>query len=381
MKPFQPPAFLSGIEKSPIRQITDRAKPGDISFGLGEPDLPTPEVIRREAMRVIQEERNGYTLQAGLPALRELVAHDYPHLNISVDQVIVTAGSQEAMYLALMTLVEAGDEVLIPNPGFVAYPTITRMAGGSPTFYQLPAANDFSFDLDDFKQRLSSKTKVVVCTSPSNPTGRTLTSEELHALAQAVEERGSNAFIISDEIYRDLYYTGERPGSISEFYPRTVVISGLSKSTCMTGWRLGWILGDEAVIRAAHLLHGYVTTCASTISQKAALAAWSDEAIEPHKQIRDIFHRRRDHLLALLRSAGLRCITPDGAFYTMVDIHDYGSSLEVAETFLAAGVVTVPGDAFGSEGEGFLRVSFCADLPVLTEGVARMKTALKSLAK
>ena len=381
MPRFQPPKFLRGIEKSPIRQITDRAKPGDISFGLGEPDLPTPEVIRREAMRVIQEERNGYTLQAGLPALRELVAHDYPHLNLSIDQVIVTAGSQEAMYLALMTLVEAGDEVLIPNPGFVAYPTITRMAGGSPTFYQLPAANDFSFDLDDFKQRLSSKTKVVICTSPSNPTGRTLTSDELRALAQAVAESGSTAFIISDEIYRDLYYTGERPGSISEFYPRTVVISGLSKSTCMTGWRLGWILGDEAVIRAAHLLHGYVTTCASTISQKAALAAWSDEAVAARKQIRDTFHRRRDHLLALLRSAGLRCITPDGAFYTMVDIRDYGSSLEVAETFLRAGVVTVPGNAFGSEGEGFLRVSFCADLPVLTEGVARIKAALKRLEK
>jgi aspartate aminotransferase len=379
LKPFQPPKFLRGIEKSPIRQITDRAKPGDISFGLGEPDLPTPEVIRREAMRVIQEERNGYTLQAGLPALRALIAHDYPHLNIAIDQVIVTAGSQEAMYLALMTLVEAGDEVLIPNPGFVAYPTITRMAGGSPTFYQLPAANDFSFNLDDFKKRLSSKTKVVVCTSPSNPTGRTLTSDELRALAQAVEASDSNAFIISDEIYRDLYYSGERAGSISEFYPRTVVISGLSKSTCMTGWRLGWILGDEAVIRAAHLLHGYVTTCASTISQKAALAAWSDEAVEARKQIRDIFHRRRDHLLTSLRSAGLRCITPDGAFYTMVNIHAYGSSLEVAETFLRAGVVTVPGNAFGSEGEGFLRVSFCADLPVLSEGVERIKAALKNL--
>lgn len=373
---FQPPKFLRGIERSPIRSITDRAKPGDISFGLGEPDLPTPEVIGREAMRVIQEERNGYTLQAGLPALRERVAHDYPHLNLSTDQVIVTAGSQEAMYLALMTLVEAGDEVLIPNPGFVAYPTITRMAGGTPTFYQLPAARDFSFDLEDFKQQLSERTKVVVCTSPSNPTGRTLTNDELRAMAQAVEENGSNAFIISDEIYRDLYYTGERPGSISEFYPRTVVISGLSKSTCMTGWRLGWILGDEAVIRAAHLLHGYVTTCASTISQKAALAAWTDEAVEARKQIRDTFHRRRDHLLAALRGAGLRCITPDGAFYTMVDIRDYGSSLEAAETFLGAGVVTVPGNAFGSEGEGFLRVSFCADLPVLTEGVARMKAAL-----
>ncbi|MEP6820002.1 MAG: aminotransferase class I/II-fold pyridoxal phosphate-dependent enzyme, partial [bacterium] len=297
MKQFQPPAFLRGIERSPIRQITDRAKPGDISFGLGEPDLPTPDVIRREAVRVIQEEQNGYTLQAGLPALRELVAHDYPHLKLSTDQVIITAGSQEAMYLALLTLVEAGDEVLIPNPGFVAYPTITRMAGGRPIFYRLPAGQDFSFDLDDFKLHLSAKTKVVVCTSPSNPTGRTLTNQELRAMAQAVEESGSNAFIISDEIYRDLYYNGERPGSISEFYPRTIVISGLSKSMSMTGWRLGWILGDEAVIRAAHLLHGYVTTCAATISQKAALAAWSAEATEAREHHRRTFETRRNHLL------------------------------------------------------------------------------------
>jgi aspartate aminotransferase len=380
LKQFQPPTFLRGIEKSPIRQITDRAKPGDISFGLGEPDLPTPDVIRREAIRVVQEEQNGYTLQAGLPALRERVAADYPHLKLSTDQVIITAGSQEAMYLALMTLVEAGDEVLIPNPGFVAYPTITRMAGGRPTFYQLPATRDFSFDLDDFKLQISSKTKVVVCTSPSNPTGRTLTSEELRAMAQAVGER-SDAFIISDEIYRDLYYTGERPSSISEFYPFTVVISGLSKSMSMTGWRLGWILGDAGVIRAAHLLHGYVTTCASTISQKAALAAWSNEAREARRQIRGTFQQRRDHLLALLRSLGLRCVTPEGAFYTMVDIGDYGSSMEVAEAILKGGVVTVPGSAFGSESERFLRVSFCADLPVLTEGVKRMAAALAMLKK
>lgn len=377
---FQPPAFLRGIERSPIRQITDRAKPGDISFGLGEPDLPTPDVIRREARRVIQEEQNGYTLQAGLPQLRELVVQDYPHLNLSTDQVIITAGSQEAMYLALMTLVEAGDEVLIPNPGFVAYPTITSMKGGCPTYYQLPAASDFSFDLAEFKRRLSSKTKVVVCTSPSNPTGRTLSRDELSGMANALAESGSGAFIISDEIYRDLYYTGERPASISEFYPRTVVISGLSKSMSMTGWRLGWILGEQAVIAAAHLLHGYVTTCASTVSQKAALAAWSLEGSEARRQHRSTFRKRRDHLLGLIRSeCGLRCVTPEGAFYTMVDIGRYGSSIEVAEAILEGGVVTVPGNAFGSEGEGFLRCSFCADLPVLTEGVKRVSAALKSL--
>jgi len=149
----------------------------------------------------------------------------------------------------------------------------------------------------------------------------------------------------------------------------------------MTGWRLGWILGDEGVIAAAHLLHGYVTTCASTISQKAALVAWSDEGTQARSQHRATFHERRDHLLAALRSAGLRCITPDGAFYTMVDIARYGSSIQVAEAMLNSGVVTVPGNAFGKEGEGFLRVSFCADLPVLAEGVKRMGAAIGKVRK
>ncbi len=239
---------------------------------------------------------------------------DYPHLKLANDQVIITAGSQEAMYLALMTLVEAGDEVLIPNPGFVAYPTITRMAGGTPTYYQLPAAQDFSFDLDDFKKQLNAKTKVVVCTSPSNPTGRTFSNDELRAMANAIEELSPGAFVISDEIYRDLYYSNERPGSISEFYPRTIVISGLSKSTCMTGWRLGWILGEREMIQAAHLLHGYVTTCASTITQKAALVAWTDEAVEARRQIRETFHERRDHLLAELRSSRLPLRDPRRRF-------------------------------------------------------------------
>src|SRR5205807_3982985 len=300
-KEFQPPPFLRGIEKSMIRKISDRAKPGSISLGLGEPDLPTPDVIRRAAVQVIEEEQNGYTLQAGLPALRERVAADYPHMRLSPDDVLITAGSQEALYLALMTLVDAGDEVLIPNPGFVAYPTIARMAGGRPVFYRLPAEDDFSFNLEDFKARITSKTKVVICISPSNPTGRVFTKDDLQAMARAVEESAPSAYIISDEIYRELYYTPERPASMSEFYPGTIVISGLSKSMCMTGWRLGWMCGNSEVISSALVLHGYVTTCASTVSQKAALAAWTSEAEEARRQHRGIFNERRDHLLAMLR--------------------------------------------------------------------------------
>ncbi len=377
MTDFQPPLFLRNIKKSPIRQISDRAKPGDISLGLGEPDLPTPDVIRNAAIKVIAEEQNGYTLQAGLPALRERVALDYPQLNLTADQVVITAGSQEALYLALLTLINPGDEVLIPDPGFVAYPTIIRMAGGIPVTYRMPAAGQFSFDAAAFQQVLTKRTRVVVCVSPSNPTGRTLSRDDLSHIAAALQDTG--IYLLSDEIYRDIYFANERPATASSFYERTIVISGLSKSMSMTGWRLGWICGDAAVIRAALVLHGYVTTCASTVSQKAALAAWTDEGAAARASIRQTFHQRRDYLVKLIQSElGLNAVTPDGAFYTMVDVRKYGSSVAVAENLLEHGVITVPGSAFGSEGEGFLRISFCADTSKLAEGVARMKKALAS---
>lgn len=375
MKDFQPPPFLRNIEKSPIRKISDRAKPGDISLGLGEPDLPTPDVIRQAAIRVIAEEQNGYTLQAGLPELRERVAADYPDLKLTADQVVITAGSQEALYLALMTLVQSGDEVLIPDPGFVAYPTIVQMAGGIPITYRMGAETGFSFSAESFRRSISPKTKVVVCVSPSNPTGRTLSAADLTEIAAAL--KGTGIYLLSDEIYRDIYFSDERPHSASSFYERTIVISGLSKSMSMTGWRLGWVCGEASVIRSALVLHGYVTTCAATVSQKAALTAWSREGEAARGEIRETFHRRRDYLIQLIRrELGLDAVVPDGAFYTMVNVSEHGDSLTVAEKLLEHGVITVPGSAFGSEGEGYLRISFCADEPKLEEGVARMKRAL-----
>ena len=379
MNNFAPPKRLQGIEKSVIRQVFDRALPGSINLGLGEPDLPTPDVIRRAAVKAIIEEQNGYTSHAGLKSLREKIAADYPHLEQNPERVIVTAGSQEALYLALLTLIDEGDEVLLPNPGFVAYPTIVKMAGGTSRFYRLPRDNAFALDRDAFRRALSPRTKVVVCISPSNPTGRTLSRDDLSVIADAVREHGS--YLISDEIYRELYYTPERPESASSFFDRTIVIGGLSKSMSMTGWRLGWLGGEEAVIRAALVLHGYVTTCASTVSQKASLASWTDEAEVARAGFRETFRARRDHLLNLIDSElGLRAVTPEGAFYTMLDVSSYGSSMKVAEALLQQRVITVPGAAFGSESEGFLRVSFCADHDTLTEGVQRIKRGLITFA-
>lgn len=378
MTEFRLPRRLQGIEKSAIRRLFDAALPGSINLGLGEPDLPTPDVIRQTASRIVLEEQNGYTTHAGLPALREKIANDYPHMNLSVEQTLVTVGSQEALYLALMTLVEAGDEVLIPDPGFVAYTTIVRMAGGATVFYRLPASADFSFDVKEFRSRITPRTRVVLCTSPSNPTGRSFSTEDLQLMAGALE--GSGAYVISDEIYRETYYTQKRPASISEFYPRTLIISGLSKSLSMTGWRLGWLCGESEVVLGALVLHGYVTTCASTVSQKAALARWTLEGDAACAEMRRIFHRRRDHLLRRVKEdLGLRAVVPDGAFYTMVDISEHGESTFIAERLLAQRVITVPGAAFGVESEGFLRVSFCADEEMLTEGVRRIKQGLVSL--
>ena len=380
MSEFAPPKRLQGIEKSVIRQLLDRALPGSINLGLGEPDLPTPEVIRKAAVKAIVEEQNGYTTHAGLLTLREKVAAAYPFLEGKPERVLITAGSQEAMYLALLSLVDEGDEVLLPNPGFVVYPTIVKMAGGKANFYRLPSAKGFAFDADEFRRALTPRTKVVVCTSPSNPSGRTLSRDDLLSITDALRDHG--AYMISDEIYRELYYTPERPESLSSFRDRTIVISGLSKSMSMTGWRLGWLCGEESVVKAALVLHGYGTTCASTVSQKAALVAWSDEAEEARAGFRETFRARKDHLLATIDSdLGLRAVVPEGAFYTMLDVSDYGASMEVANALLEERVITVPGAGFGSEAEGFLRVSFCADHETLTEGVRRIKKAVHRLNK
>jgi aspartate/methionine/tyrosine aminotransferase len=350
--------------------------PESINFGLGEPDLPTPQFMREEAARVTLEEQNGYTSHAGLPALREKIAASYPHLQLAANQVCVTVGSQEAMTAAFLAIVDEGDEVLIPNPSFPAYENCVRLSGGEPVFYRLPAEKDFAFDIEEFKSRITPKTRAAVVISPSNPTGKIFTKQDLKQIAEVLKDTG--IYLISDEIYSDLYFTGEKPHSASEFYDRTIIVSGLSKSLSMTGWRVGWVASAQTdVVKAVLTLHGFLTVCTSTISQKASLLGWTEEAEKAKAEARAIYERRGRFLIDLFkRELGLHATSPEGAFYTMLDVRSLGDDLEIAEKFLQNRVITVPGIAFGSEAKGFLRISFCNPEERMAEGVRRMKEAL-----
>jgi aspartate/methionine/tyrosine aminotransferase len=370
------PKRLSGVQPTLIRQIFERALPDSINFGLGEPDLPTPDFIRQEAARVTLGEQNGYTSHAGLPALRLKIAEQYPHLDLGLEQVCVTVGSQESMTAAFLSIIDDGDEVLIPDPSFPAYENCIKISGGVPVTYRMPAETGFAFDAEEFRSKITSRTKAAVVISPSNPTGRVLTEEDLKMVAEALD--GTGVYLISDEIYSDLYFTDEKPRSASEFYDNTLIVSGLSKSLSMTGWRIGWLAGRRTeVIKAALTIHGFLTVCTSAITQKASLLGWTDEAEEAKREAREIYLRRGRFLIDQLSSQlGLSATEPEGAFYTMLDVREIGDDLEVAERFLQNRVITVPGKAFGPEATGFLRISFCNNEEKIAEGVSRMKAAL-----
>jgi aspartate aminotransferase len=374
---FELPRRLRGLQPTLIRQFFERSLPDSINFGLGEPDLPTPDFMRREAARIAVEEQNGYTSHPGLPALRKLIGEQYPHLDLGLSDVVVTCGSQEAMTAAFLSIVDEGDDVLLPNPCFPAYDACVRIAQGNPNYYRLPANNDFAFDVEEFKRNLTPKTKAAVVISPSNPTGKILKHEDLQNIAKVLN--GTGIFLISDEIYSDLYFS-ERPHSASEFYDKTIIVSGLSKSLSMTGWRLGWAASKEAeVMRGIHVLHGFTTVCASAITQKASLLGWTEEAEAFKAHARDVYQKRGNFLVGLFKSEmGLNATSPEGAFYTMLDVRELGDDIEIAEKCLQNRVITVPGIAFGDEASGFLRISFCNTEDRMVEGVLRMKAALRN---
>jgi aspartate aminotransferase len=375
---FTPAERIKNVQKSATRRLYDAAPQGSINLGLGEPDFLTPEVIRGEARRVIQEERLGYTPNAGLPALRQKIAayhSDGAKQAMAADSVCVTNGAEEALFAVMMALLNPGDEAALPDPGFSAYATIAEIAGAKVVPFAMPAAKGFQFDRDNFDKAITAKTRLALIVSPSNPTSRVIARDDLQFIADRL--RSSDVYVIADEIYRELYFD-ERPASLSEFYDKTIIVSGLSKMMSMTGWRLGWAVANPEVIQYVTVMHQYISSCASAVSQKAGLAAFTDEGRDATGAMRQELRHRRDVMAqAIERELGLPYISGEGGFYIMLDVSQFGAAEEVAMRLLEEKVITVPGDAFGAEGRGYLRLSFSIEPALIEEAIKRIARGLK----
>ncbi|MFP5265476.1 MAG: pyridoxal phosphate-dependent aminotransferase [Blastocatellia bacterium] len=379
---FTPAERLRNVRKSATRALYDGAPAGSINLGLGEPDFPTPEIVRKEAVRVIEGEHIGYTPNAGILPLRECIARYHGEglaSPFAPDSVCVTNGSEEALFDVMMTIAGPGDEVLLPDPCYLAYPPIAEIAGAASKYYRMPREAGFTFDRESFSRAVTEKTKLVVVLSPSNPTSRVIARDDLQFIARRLE--GSGAYVVADEIYRELYFY-DRPHSVSEFYDNTIIVSGLSKNMSMTGWRLGWAVGPEEVIHHVTVMHQYVSTCASAVTQKAAIAAFGEGGRRATAHMRDELRRRNDAMArAIDRDLRLPYVQGEGAYYIMLDVSGFGPSMDTALALLGQGVITVPGSAFGAEAEGYLRLSFSIETPLIEEGIRRIGRGLDRLGR
>ena len=387
---FEPNHFLSKVVKnippSGIRKFFDIAAEMDdvISLGVGEPDFVTPWHIRDEGVYSLEKGYTHYTPNRGLSELRrEISKYMSRRFNLSYDamtQTIVTVGGSEAIDIFLRSVVEPGDEVLIPEPSFVCYRPITQLCGGTPVPILTTAEHKFKITAEALSKAITDKTKVLILPYPNNPTGGIMTREDLEEIAEVI--RKHNIIILSDEIYAELTY-GRQHVSIAEIdgmYERTVVVSGFSKAYAMTGWRLGYACGHPEIITQMTKIHQYAIMSAPTTAQYAAIEALrnGDNDIEI---MRDEYNDRRKIIVSGFNSMGLECFEPEGAFYAFPSIKSTGlSSNDFCEKLLYdMKVAVIPGNAFGDCGEGHVRCSYAYSLESINEALERIETFVKKL--
>ena len=375
---------LVDMKPSGIRKFFDIAAEMEdvISLSVGEPDFSTPWHIREEAIRTLEKGRTWYSPNAGFLALREAISgYVSRHSHVTYDpkaEVLVTVGGSEAIDLCFRALVTPGDEVLIPEPAFVCYDPLTRMAGGVPVPLVTKAEDAFRLRADVVAAAITPKTKLLVLPYPNNPTGAIMPREELEALADVL--RGTDIMVLSDEIYGELTYGREHVSfaAIEGMQERTILVSGFSKAFAMTGWRLGYACGPAPVMKMLIKLHQYALMCAPTTAQYAATEAMNngDEDVE---KMRGEYDMRRRYIVDELNKMGLTCFEPEGAFYVFPSIQSTGlSSEEFCERLLKEKhVAVVPGNAFGDSGEGFIRISYCYSIKHITEAIKRMRAFLE----
>lgn len=373
------------IPPSGIRKFFDVAAEMEdaISLGVGEPDFVTPWHIRDKGISSLEKGMTYYTSNSGLKELRvEICNYLERRFSLKYDglsQVLVSVGGSEAIDLCIRSLVEPGDEVIVPEPSFVCYKPITRLAGGVPVPVVTKAEDNFKLTADELKSVITPKTKLLILPFPNNPTGGVMEKEDLEELAEVL--RGTDILVLADEIYAELTYGDKRHFSIAQIpdmYERTVLISGFSKAFAMTGWRLGYACGHPEIIKLMTKVHQFAIMSAPTTAQFAAIEAMKngDEDIE---MMRNEYDMRRNVMVKGFNDMGLECFEPLGAFYTFPSIQSTGlSSEEFCERCLREKkVAVVPGNAFGDSGEGFIRCSYAYSIDSINEALNRIEAFVK----
>ena len=378
--------IVETIKPSGIRKFFDIVSEmkDAISLGVGEPDFDTPWHIRDEGIYALSKGKTFYTSNAGLKELREEICKYLKRTqNIEYNplkEVIVTVGGSEAIDIGLRAIVNYGDEVIIPQPAYVSYEPCTILAGAKPVIINLKAENEFRLTAEELKNAITDKTKVLILPFPNNPTGAIMEREDLEKIAKIIIKH--DLYVISDEIYSELTYKGEHISiaSIAGMKERTILINGFSKAYAMTGWRLGYACGPEAIIKQMTKIHQFAIMCAPTTSQYAAVEALKN-GDEDVKMMRQAYNQRRRFLLNAFKEMNVKCFEPYGAFYVFPCIKEFGmTSEEFATKFLEEEkVAAVPGNAFGESGEGFLRISYAYSLENLKIAMERFKKFVEKL--
>ena len=386
-------ARMDQLVPSGIRKVNERAldmeRAGEkvLHFEIGRPDFDTPAYIKRAAMESLERGEVFYTSNFGLTELRQEVANYLnrrSHTDYRACEVLVTVGLSEAVFDLLCTILDEGDELLIPDPVWMNYLNVPRLLGAVPVSYELKEENGYQLDLEEIRAKITDKTKAMVIVTPNNPTGGVLTEETLRGLAEIAVEK--DILVISDEVYERLVYDGERHVSMASLpgmKERTFTMNGLSKAYSMTGWRIGYVAAPEEYITAMNKIHQHNTTCAPSFVQWAAIAALRDEGDEVEEMVRE-YQRRRDCAVKAINDLpGLSCLCPKGAFYLFINCKALGRpSAELAQYLLEkAKIALVPGDVFGRGGEGYLRMSFANSYETIVEGCRRLAEAAAALRK
>lgn len=374
------------IKPSGIRKFFDIVSEMDdaISLGVGEPDFDTPWHIREEGIYSLEKGRTFYTSNAGLSELKiEISKYLDRRFDLKYDpsdEIMITVGGSEAIDGALRAMLDAGDEVILPQPSYVSYEPCIVLADGVPVIVELKEENDFKLTREQLEKAVTDKTKILIMPFPNNPTGAIMTKEELQPIVDFVIEH--DIFVISDEIYSELTYSGNHVsiGAFPGMKERTIVINGFSKSYAMTGWRLGYACGPQVILKQILKIHQFAIMCAPTTSQYAAIEALrhGDDDVE---KMRDEYDRRRRFLLNAFEEMGIECFEPYGAFYMFPSIKKFGMSSDEFATRLLKEekIAVVPGTAFGDCGEGFLRISYAYSIDDLKAALERIERFIEKL--